>query len=129
MAELMRMDARAKQVHARLKKICLAWPGTKEKTTWGHPTFRAGEKIFATMGEHEGDLCVTFKPRKEERNALLEDPRVFIPPYVGGKGWLSMRVDSTLEWGELERLLQDSYRQLAPKRLQAKWKRAPEAPA
>lgn len=111
-----------KLVLGRLRKICLAWPGTKEKETWGHPTFRAGEKIFATFGESRGDPCITFKAPKEERNALLEDPRFFVPAYVGHKGWLSVRVDSMVDWKEVERLVLESYRQIAPKRMAKKLK-------
>ena len=43
--------------------------------------------------------------------------RFFIPPYVGGKGWLAMYLDERkVDWAEVAELMEDSYRQMAPKR-------------
>ena len=38
---------------ARLRKLCLELPGTRETLTWGHPNFRVGDKIFASYGDDE----------------------------------------------------------------------------
>ena len=35
---------------AKVRSLCLALPETKEVTAWGHPTFRAGKKMFAAFG-------------------------------------------------------------------------------
>jgi predicted DNA-binding protein (MmcQ/YjbR family) len=60
---------------------------------------------------------VVFKPDPEERRALIEDPRFFVPPYFGAAGWLGIDVggDDT-DWAELAELLETSYRQVALKR-------------
>ena len=39
---------------AKIRKICLSFPDTKETMTWGKPHFRVGEKIFAGYGEENG---------------------------------------------------------------------------
>ena len=47
------------------------------------------------------------------------DPeRFFVPPYVGGRGWIGIRLDvDGLQWGLIEDLVDDSYRMTASKRL------------
>ena len=46
--------------------------------------------------------------------------RFFVPPYVGGRGWLGVRLDvPDIDWDEIEELLADAYRQVAPRRLVA----------
>ncbi|HEY3191807.1 MAG TPA: MmcQ/YjbR family DNA-binding protein, partial [Solirubrobacterales bacterium] len=55
----------------------------------------------------------------EEREALLEqgDP-FFLPPYVGGKGWVGVRLDRPdTDWDEVAELIATSYCLIAPKRL------------
>jgi hypothetical protein len=51
--------------------------------------------------------------------ALVEaDPeRFFVPPYVGHRGWLGMRLDRPFEWDELAGIVEDAYLTVAPKRL------------
>jgi hypothetical protein len=46
--------------------------------------------------------------------------RFFVPPYVGPSGWVGVWLDRAPDWGELEGLLRDSYRLVAPKRLAAR---------
>jgi predicted DNA-binding protein (MmcQ/YjbR family) len=48
------------------------------------------------------------------------DPaRFFVPPYVGHKGWVGMRLDDRPNWREVAALVRRSYRLIAPKRLAA----------
>src|SRR5207245_4742576 len=43
----------------------------------------------------------------------------FVPPYVGQRGWVGVRLNVPLDWGEITALVADAYRQVAPKRLLA----------
>jgi len=43
----------------------------------------------------------------------------FVPPYVGHRGWLGVRLDRGTDWAELAELCQDAYRVIAPARLVA----------
>jgi predicted DNA-binding protein (MmcQ/YjbR family) len=44
------------------------------------------------------------------------DPeRFFVPPYVGHKGWVGMRLDHEPDWDEVAVLVRRSYRLIAPK--------------
>ena len=47
--------------------------------------------------------------------------RFFRPPYVGGRGWIGVRLDRDrdLDWTEIAELCQDAYRVIAPARLVA----------
>ena len=47
-----------------------------------------------------------------------DDPdRFFVPPYVGSKGWLGIRVAATVDWDEIGDLIRSSYCLIAPKGL------------
>ena len=46
------------------------------------------------------------------------DPkRFFVPPYVGHKGWVGMRLDRRVKWSEVAVVVERSWRLTAPKRL------------
>ncbi len=102
---------------SKLRKLCLALPESTEVEAWGHPTFRAGSKIFATFGHHQDRPCIGVKSTRPEQQVLVTDPRFFVPPYVGKHGWVSMWVDTDLAWDFVEELVLESYRHVALKRM------------
>ncbi len=46
-----------------------------------------------------------------------EPDRFFVPPYVGHRGWLGLRLDVDVDWDEVAQILVDAYRITAPKTL------------
>ncbi|MGB5695394.1 MAG: hypothetical protein WBM46_07085 [Polyangiales bacterium] len=40
----------------------------------------------------------------------------FVPPYVGHRGWLGVRLDRSADWQLVAEILEDGYRMVAPKR-------------
>jgi predicted DNA-binding protein (MmcQ/YjbR family) len=102
-----------------LRSVCLALPETVEVEAWGRPTFRAGKKIFALFtGLVEENYSVVFKPEPDERPALLEDKRIYVPPYWGPGGWLALDFTAApVDWQEVAELVEGSYRQVALKRM------------
>ena len=84
---------------------------------WGRPTFRAG-KIFALFsGIEDRPFGVIFKPDADERLALVDDPRFYVPPYYGPSGWLTLDFEAApVDWDEVRELVELSYRQIALKR-------------
>jgi predicted DNA-binding protein (MmcQ/YjbR family) len=106
----------------RLRKICLALPEAEERETWETATFRVRDKIFAMQMGANGRFGMTCKAQPGVQELLIgSDPnRFFVPPYVGHKGWIGVRLDDDdVDWEEVEGLVIESYRKTAPKRLLA----------
>jgi predicted DNA-binding protein (MmcQ/YjbR family) len=114
----------------RVRTLCLGLPEAFEVEAWGRPTFRVGTgrgKMFC-MAAVDGS-SITLKADPLEREALLAqgDP-FYVPPYVGGKGWVGIRLDhARTDWDEVAELIATSYCLIAPKRL-AREVTAPPAP-
>ena len=102
---------------AELRKICLALPQAIEKQTWGNPTFRVRDKIFAMIHAVNGRLGVWCKAPRGAQAILVEaaPDRFFSPPYVGAKGWIGIWLDDP-DWTEVADLIARSYTMTAPKR-------------
>ena len=105
----------------RLRAICLALPDATEVETWGDPTFRVRGRIFAMEKRGDGRISVWCKAPPGSQMVLVgADPdRFFVPPYVGPKGWIGMRLDRNPDWKEVAALVARSYLLIAPKRLVA----------
>ncbi|WP_394827782.1 MmcQ/YjbR family DNA-binding protein [Pendulispora albinea] len=108
----------------RLRSICLALPEATEKEAWGDPTWRVRDRIFAMQkGNFEGGRPSVWLKAPDGAQRMLVSARpevIFIPPYVGHKGWIGVYLDGkSIDWGELAALIEDSYRLIAPKRIAA----------
>ncbi len=102
----------------KLRSICLALPEAREIEAWGHPTFRAGKKMFAAFGELEGIRSLGLNVGFDRQEQLLKDERFFPTPYAARLGWVSLRFDrKKMNWNEIRALLHEAYRQTANKRM------------
>jgi len=101
----------------KIRSICLSLPESREVQAWGHPTFRAGKKMFAAFGDEYGQLALGLKVGFERQEELLGDSRFFPTPYAAHQGWVSLRVDNKTNWDEVKSLLCEAYRQVALKRM------------
>jgi predicted DNA-binding protein (MmcQ/YjbR family) len=100
----------------RLRKICLALPHATEQETWGDPTFRVRGKIFV-LARDAGMAFWCKAPPGSQHVLVNADPRRFyVPPYVGHKGWIGVRLDGGPDWDEVAMIVERSYRLVAPKR-------------
>jgi predicted DNA-binding protein (MmcQ/YjbR family) len=106
----------------RLRAVCLALPEAAEKLTWGTPTFRVRDKIFAmhTVGDGRPSLWCKGSPGAQEVLVACDPARFYVPPYVGHRGWIGLRLDVRIDWDQLADLVEESYRLTAPKRLAAR---------
>ena len=104
------------KVFARLRALCLAFPGASEEIKWGHPNWVVNKKIFASYGTYHDRPSFGSKQTLAQQAILVEDPRFFVSPYVGKHGWTSMYTDKRVAWGLVEELIENSYRLVAPKR-------------
>jgi predicted DNA-binding protein (MmcQ/YjbR family) len=105
----------------RLRAICLALPEAVEKEAWGDPTFRVRDKIFAMEKRGDGRVSLWCKAPPGSQMVLVgaDSERLFVPPYVGHRGWIGVRLDRAPDWDEAALLVRRSYRLTAPKRLAA----------
>jgi predicted DNA-binding protein (MmcQ/YjbR family) len=75
--------------------------------------------MFAIFeGNDDHPYAVVVKPEPDERPALLDDDRFYVPPYHGPYGWVALDLTKgKVDWDEVAELLESSYRQVALKRL------------
>jgi predicted DNA-binding protein (MmcQ/YjbR family) len=106
-------DRALKEVRA----LCLALPEAAEVEAWGHPTFRAGKKMFAAFGAAAGEMSLGLKVGDERQEDLLQDARFFPTPYAAHQGWVSLRIGGRTDWDEVGGLIREAYRQVALKRM------------
>ncbi len=107
----------------RLRKICLGMPDTTEVESWGAPTFRVKNKIFA-MYSADGNNHGAAKPGvwlkatpTNQDLVLRSDPeRYFKPPYVGPSGWIGVWLDDLVDWETLSGFIADAYALAVPRK-------------
>jgi predicted DNA-binding protein (MmcQ/YjbR family) len=105
------------QVLRTLQRICLALPDTKQTLTWGIPHFRVGEKIFCGCSEARGRPQIGLKMEPNQSELMMKLPGIEKAPYSRkGDGWVTIDPDTFNDWEEIETLLIESYRLIAPKR-------------
>jgi hypothetical protein len=106
-----------------IRELCLALPETSERLSHGSPTFFVREKrsFVTVLTDFHGDgrfaiWCAA--PDGLQRTLVEADPeRFFVPPYVGHRGWLGVRLDRGLHWDELAGIVEDAYAEVAPRKL------------
>jgi len=107
----------------RIRELCLALPETSERLSHGAPTFFIREKraFLMVLTNHHGDgrfaiWCAA--PAGMQQLLVDADPdKFFVPPYVGHRGWLGVRLDREFDWDELAGIAEDAYAEVAPPKL------------
>ena len=105
----------------RVRGICLALPEVTERLSHGSPTwFIRDRKTFVTLheaGHHDNEfphLWCAAPPGAQAELLAAAPQRFFRPPYVGGRGWLGVRLDGDVDWTEIGEVCEDAYRVVAP---------------
>jgi predicted DNA-binding protein (MmcQ/YjbR family) len=107
---------------AHVRALALTFPDAAEKISHGHPAFFT-TKVFAYYGgsdggrqQHKHSFLVLVDPA--ERSALLGEERCYVPAYLGASGWVGVDLGDDTDWGEVNELLDASYRRTAgPRRV------------
>ena len=114
---------------AKLVELCESLPDVSVAPVGRqHLAFRVRKKIFAyDLDDHHGDgrIALWCKGAPGEQGRLLEEDgqRFFVPPYVGPRGWIGMRLDlPTVNWSQVAYLVRAAYRLTAPPALAARLK-------
>lgn len=107
----------------RVRQICETLPETTERRSHGEPTFFVRGKVYVMFADHhhkDGRVAVWLPAPPGAQEALVETtPATFFrPPYVGGRGWVGIRLD-TIDDEELRLYIETAWELVAPKRLRA----------
>ena len=108
----------------RVRAICLALPEVTEKVSHGAPAFFVRKQFVMLWanGHHDHQFAHLWcaAPVGAQAELLDTEPeRFFRPPYVGGRGWLGVRLDGRVDWDEVGAVCEAAYRTVAPTRLLA----------
>jgi hypothetical protein len=115
--------AEREQMLAKLRKLCLTLPETSERLSHGAPTFFIQEKrsFLMVLTDHHGDgrfaIWCAAPEGMQEMLVEADAERFFVPPYVGHRGWLGVRLDRGVHWDELAGIVEDAYAEVAPAKL------------
>ena len=107
----------------RVRAAAMALPEATERLSHGAPTwFVGGKKTFVMFhDDHHGDGRLALwvaAPPGVQASMIDEDPEeFFFPPYVGGRGWLGVRLDRKPDWDEITAIVTEAYCCVAPKKL------------
>jgi hypothetical protein len=100
------------------RRIALSFPGAEEKAHMGHPDFRVGGRIFATLHAPGAEWGAAMLMPEQQELAMEAEPEAFRPAAGawGRGGATQIRLDAVSdEW--LARALEWAWRKRAPARL------------
>jgi hypothetical protein len=104
----------------QIRSLCRELPETSERLSHGAPTFfvRGKRAFLMVLTDHHGDgrfaIWCAAAPGVQGMLVDADAERFFVPPYVGHRGWLGVRLDRGLDWDELAGIVEDSYAEVAP---------------
>lgn len=102
----------------RLRSLCGALPDTSERTShgelaWFVGTGRKARQFAMTWDHHHGDrngIVFAAPPGAQDHLVGGDGERYFVPPYLGGRGWVGMYLDTPgADWDRLELHLADAH--------------------
>ena len=102
----------------------MALPTVEERLSHSEPTwFVGGKKVFASYVDHHHDdrvgVVMAAPPGAQEQLVADRPASFYRPPYVGGRGWIGVYLDVPVDWEELEDLLEEAFRVIAPPKVVA----------
>ena len=106
----------------RVRRVCLGFPDATERLSHGEPTWFVKGKQFANMDtnhHNSGHIAVICAAPAGAQETLIaaNAKRFFRPPYVGGRGWIGIRLDEEdVDWGEVTSLLGEAVEYIRPAR-------------
>lgn len=109
--------ASPERIAQRVRSICAGLQDVTERPSHGAPTwFVRDRRSFVQCwpsGHHDAAFphlwCAA--PPGAAAALVAGDPSVFFrPPYVGGRGWVGMRLDGAVDWDLVASVCEDAYR-------------------
>jgi hypothetical protein len=105
----------------RVRKLCLALPGSSEKLSHGEPTFFVGKRVFVMFANNhhsDGHTAIWIPAPPGAQAAMIADaPEIYFkPPYVGVKGWVGVELPRIGD-EELATLIRQAWQLTSPRAL------------
>jgi hypothetical protein len=100
---------------AAVRAACMALPEVTERPSHGGPAWfvRDRRSFVMYMDNHHGDgrLALWCAAPEGVQAAMVEarPGAYFVPPYVGHRGWLGVRLDRDLAWADVAYAISDAY--------------------
>ena len=110
------------------RQIALAFPGVEEGTSFGMPAFKVRGKFMSRLREED---VLVLKPVYDDEQQFLmgtQPEAFFLTDHYRGYTAILVRL-SQVDPAELRRLVEQAWRELAPKKLVADHDAAPAAAA
>jgi predicted DNA-binding protein (MmcQ/YjbR family) len=123
------------ELERAIRQLCLAFPEAQEFSSHGMLNFRVGGgRNFAIYAvNHHGDgriaLWLNVPDGVQDAYVRAEPEQFFVPPYVGPRGWVGVRLDRAIAWARLVPFVRMAYEQVAPPRLSRMLGETPKIPA
>lgn len=101
----------------------MGFPEVSERPSHGTPSFFVREKkvLASVFEDHHGDERMAMwcpAPPGVQAEVVEQEPeRFFVPPYVGHRGWIGLKLNVDPDWEEVAGILTEAYRLIAPKTL------------
>ncbi len=96
----------------RLVEICESFPDV-QVTVLGRRKEHRSFLYYLYDHHDDGRIALWCKAGPGEQGRLVEDDsrRFFVPPYVGPKGWVGVRLDlRSVDWTQVAYLVRNAYR-------------------
>lgn len=112
-----------KRILAEVREIAMGFPEVSERPSHGTPSFFVREKkvLASVFEDHHGDEHIAMwcpAPPGVQAEVVEQEPeRFFVPPYVGHRGWIGLKLQVDPDWEEVAGILTEAYRLIAPKTL------------
>jgi len=112
----------SKSIPEALREAIRGLPETAEVCSHGSPEFRIRGRAFADyVVNHHGDgrvaLWLKSAPGTPERLVGDDPENFFIPPYVGTRAWVGLRLDRGIAWSVVLHMIREACLAAAPPEL------------
>ena len=101
----------------QFRTIALSFAGASENAHMNHPDFRAGGRIFATLGYPDAEHGMVVLPPEEQAKLIKSQPKVFAPAKGawGKRGSTTVRLE-LVDKATLQRVLELAWRNKSAKK-------------
>lgn len=105
------------------RRMALGFPETVESAHMGHPDFRVGGKIFATLGHPDNGRGMVKLTPEQQHDFIRSEPAVFTPVNgAWGRQGCTHVLLKAAKKPSVRRAMEAAWRKTAPKKLVEQFK-------